>query len=55
VKKATVNYGGAHPQQGPIFYQAEAKPYIHIVSAGLTYRWDNPVETIPVAPVVRKY
>jgi long-chain fatty acid transport protein len=55
VKKATVNYGGAHPQQGPIFYQAEAKPYIHIVSAGLTYRWDNPAEAIPAAPVVRKY
>ena len=50
-----MNYGGAHPQQGPIFYQAEAKPYIHIVSAGLTYRWDNPAEAIPAAPVVRKY
>lgn len=55
VEKATVNYGGAHPQQGPVFYTAEAKPYIHIVSAGLTYRWDNPAETIPVQPVIRKY
>ncbi len=55
VTKAAVNYTGAHPQQGPVFYQAEAKPYIHVVSAGLTYRWDNPAETIPVQPVVRKY
>ena len=55
VKKATVNYTGGHPQQGAVFYTAEAKPYIHIVSAGLTYSWDNPKETIPVQPVVRKY
>lgn len=55
VEKASVNYGGAHPQQGPVFYTAEAKPFIHIVSAGLTYRWDNPAETIPVQPVIRKY
>ena len=55
VNKASVNYTGNHPQQGAVFYTAEAKPYIHIVSAGLTYRWDNPAETIPVQPVVRKY
>jgi long-chain fatty acid transport protein len=55
VQKASVNYTGAHPQQGAVFYQAEAKPYIHIVSAGLTYRWDNPATTIPSQPVVRKY
>lgn len=55
VNKASVNYTGAHPQQAAVFYQAEAKPYIHIVSAGLTYRWDNPAETVPVHPVVRKY
>lgn len=54
VKKASVNYTGAHPQQAAVFYTAEAKPYIHIVSAGLTYRWDTPTETIPVRPVVRK-
>ena len=39
---------------GQINFTAEAKPYIHIVSAGLTYRWDNPTEAIPVRPVVRK-
>jgi long-chain fatty acid transport protein len=54
VQKASVNYTGAHPQQGAVFYSAEAKPYIHIVSAGLTYRWDNPAEAIPAA-VIRKY
>lgn len=55
VKKAKVNYNGAHPQQGAVFYTAEAKPYVHVVSAGLTYRWDDPAQTIPVHPVVRKY
>jgi long-chain fatty acid transport protein len=38
-----------------ISYTAEAEPYVHIVSAALTYRWDNPTETVPVRPVVRKY
>lgn len=55
VKKATVNYSGAHPQQGAVFYTAEAKPYINIFSAGITYRWDDPAQTIPVQPAVRKY
>lgn len=54
VKKASVNYTGSHPQQAAVFYTAEAKPYIHIASVGLTYRWDNPAETVPVRPVVRK-
>jgi len=55
VNKAKVNYTGTHPQQAAVFYTAEAKPYIHIVSAGLTYRWDDPAQTIPAQPVVRKY
>lgn len=60
VNKARVNYTGNNPQQQfnpalrAVSYTAEAEPYIHIVSAGLTYRWDNPAETIPVRPVVRK-
>jgi long-chain fatty acid transport protein len=34
----------------------EAKPYINIVSAGLTYRWDDPTVPQPVMrPVVTKY
>lgn len=56
VNKASVNYSGNHPGQLGVYYTAEAKPYIHIVSAALTYRWDNPTETIPVVqPAVRKY
>jgi len=55
VKKAKVSYEGAHPQQGAVFYSAEAKPYIHIASVGITYRWDDPTQTVPVNPVVRKY
>lgn len=60
VNKAKVNYTGNNPQQvfnpalRAVSYTAEAEPYIHVVSAGLTYRWDNPAETIPVRPVVRK-
>ncbi|WP_332682698.1 OmpP1/FadL family transporter [Bosea sp. (in: a-proteobacteria)] len=60
VNKAKVNYTGNHPQQvvnpalRAISYTAEAEPYVHVVSAALTYRWDNPVETVPVRPVVRK-
>lgn len=55
VKKARVNYLGANPQQNVVLYSADAKPYINVVSAGLTYRWDDPVQTVPVHPVVRKY
>ncbi len=61
VNKAKVNYTGSHPQQvvnpalRAISYTAEAEPYVHVVSAALTYRWDNPAETVPVRPVVRKY
>lgn len=55
VNTAKVNYNQGHPQFSGVFYTAEAKPYIHVVSAGLTYRWDDPVETIPAPPVVRKY
>ncbi|RYE34639.1 MAG: transporter [Hyphomicrobiales bacterium] len=58
VKKASVNYNPGHPQwnaAAPVYYTAEAKPYVHVVSAGLTYRWDDPTQTLPVNPVVRKY
>lgn len=55
VKKAKVNYTGFHPQQSAVLFAGEAKPYINIVSAGLTYRWDDPAQTVPVQPVVRKY
>jgi long-chain fatty acid transport protein len=55
VQNASVNYSGNHPQQGAVLYTAEAKPHIHVVSAGLTYRWDDPTQTIPAQPVIRKY
>ncbi|MFC5391792.1 OmpP1/FadL family transporter [Bosea vestrisii] len=60
VNKAKVNYTGANPQQvfnpalQAVSFTGKAEPYIHIVSAALTYRWDDPAETIPVRPVVRK-
>lgn len=55
VKKAKVNYDGSHPQQGAVFFTGEAKPYVHVASVGITYRWDDPTQTLPVQPVVRKY
>lgn len=58
VNKARVNYDRNHPQfspAAPVLYAAEAKPQIHIFSAAVTYRWDDPARTIPVQPVVRKY
>ncbi|KRE08300.1 hypothetical protein ASE61_01480 [Bosea sp. Root670] len=58
VKKASVNYNPGHPQWNPavpVYYAAEAKPYVHIASVGITYRWDDPKQTVPVQPVVRKY
>lgn len=55
VKKAKVNYSGTHPQQSAVLFTGEAKPYVHVASIGLTYRWDDPAQTIPVHPVVRKY
>lgn len=58
VKKASVNYNPGHPQwnpAAPVYYTAEAKPYIHIASVGITYRWDDPTQTVPVVPAVRKY
>ncbi len=55
VKKANVNYTGTHPQQSAVLYSADAKPYINIASVGITYRWDDPTQTIPAQPVVRKY
>jgi len=40
--------------QVPVVYNAVAKPSIDIVSASLTYRWDNPAVAI-AAPIVTKY
>jgi long-chain fatty acid transport protein len=54
VQKARLNYSGAHPQQGPVRFTAEASPNIHIVSAALTYRWDDPKVAEPAA-MIRKY
>ena len=58
VKKATVNYNPGHPQwnpAAPVYYTAKADPYIHIASVGITYNWDDPKQTVPVQPAVRKY
>jgi long-chain fatty acid transport protein len=54
VNKASVNYNPNHPQwnpAAPVYLAAEAKPNIHVVSAALTYRWDDPTVAIPAAAV----
>jgi long-chain fatty acid transport protein len=54
VNKARVNYNPNHPQwnpAAPVYFAGEAKPQIHIVSAALTYRWDDPRVAQPVTPV----
>ncbi len=57
VKKAKIDYGPQHPQNAGLTaaqfvnFAAEAKPNIHIVSAGLTYRWDTPAAAQPAAGV----
>jgi long-chain fatty acid transport protein len=55
VNKAAANYNPTHPQFRGIDAGFEAKPYINIVSAGLTYRWDTPAEPVLRKPVVAKY
>lgn len=55
VNSAPANYNAAtHPQFRLVDVAFEAKPYINIVSAGLTYRWDTPAEPV-LKPVVAKY
>jgi long-chain fatty acid transport protein len=57
VNDATVNYGPGHPQfrpTVPVPFQATAKPYIDIVSVGITYRWDDPAKSSS-QPLVRKF
>jgi long-chain fatty acid transport protein len=55
VKDAKIDYNAlTHPQFNRVDFAAEAKPYIHIVSAGLVYRWDDP-KVAQASPVVRKY
>ncbi len=56
VNKARINYTGGPngtPAPGALQLQASATPTIHIVSAALTYRWDDPTVAIPT-PAVRK-
>lgn len=48
VNKARINYVPGHPQFNNVQYVAEAKPKIHIVSLGITYRWDDPKVAEPV-------
>lgn len=51
VNKARVNYGPGHPQFNNVVFAAEAKPTIHIVSLGISYRWDDPKVAEPIAKV----
>jgi opacity protein-like surface antigen len=59
VNKARINYNGTTPTPGGLLLTADAKPSIHVVSAGLTYRWDDPTVAQAVvsksAPISVRY
>jgi long-chain fatty acid transport protein len=59
VNKARINYNGTTPAPGALLLTADAKPSIHVVSAGLTYRWDDPTVAQSVvsksAPISVRY
>lgn len=48
VNKARIAYGPGTAQGGPLPLTGVASPKIHVVSAGLTYRWDDPAVAQPV-------
>ena len=51
VNKSRIAYGPGTAQGGALPLRASADPKIHIVSAGLTYRWDDPAVAVPAAGV----
>jgi long-chain fatty acid transport protein len=59
VNKARINYNGTTPTPGGLLLTATASPSIHLVSAGLTYRWDDPTVAQSVvsksAPISVRY
>ncbi|MCU0883418.1 MAG: outer membrane protein transport protein [Beijerinckiaceae bacterium] len=59
VNKARINYNGVTPTPGGLLLTATASPSIHVVSAGLTYRWDDPTVAQSVvsksAPISVRY
>ncbi len=59
VNKARINYNGTTPTPGGLLLTADASPSIHVVSAGLTYRWDDPTVAQSVvsksAPISVRY
>ncbi len=50
VNKARIRYAAGDPRFTGVTIAATSDPKIHIVSAGLTYRWDDPAVAIPAAP-----
>jgi long-chain fatty acid transport protein len=48
VNKARIAYGPGTAQGGPLPLTAVANPTIHIIAAGLTYRWDDPAVAQPI-------
>ncbi len=59
VNTAKITYNGTTPAPGARRFTAEAEPRIHVVSAGLTYRWDDPTVAQSVvsksAPISVRY
>jgi long-chain fatty acid transport protein len=58
LQHAKIQVTPGHPQfpaVGLPFFADVRDPHFDIISASLTYRWDDPTKTIPVAPIIRKY
>lgn len=57
-KDTSIRIVPGHPDFAGLPFVGDADSSVNIISAAVKYRWDNPVQTVPVvapAPVVRKY
>lgn len=54
-KKGTIDIQPGHPAYLGMNFAADTKAHLDVISAGLTYRWDEPHVTQGTLPLVRKY
>ena len=54
-KSGTIDIVAGHPAFNGLPYHATTKGHVDILSAALSYRWDDPGVTAPAGPIVRKY
>ena len=54
-KNGTIDIVAGHPAFNGLPYHARTRGHVDILSAALSYRWDDPTVVTPGAPIVRKY